>query len=368
MATHLTPDQLAIRDAARGFLRENCGLPQLRATIESGAGCNRPLWHRFAAELGFASLAIAPEYGGAGLGPIELALVAEELGAVLAPIPWFETAVLAAGALQEAGGSPHLADIAAGTTSATLALRGAGTAPLLHNIGPTITAGRLHGTAHYVPFGAYADLLLVAAREAGISLLALPANTPGIRVEQLVSMDATRPLAHVHFDNIDITQARVGAPGAAGPALARTLAQAAAILAAEQVGGMQRSLDETVAYSLQRVQFGRLIGSFQALKHRMADMKLLLEAARSATLWATTQLASNAPDAATACAAARAYCTDAYLAIAADAIQLHGGIGFTWDHHAHWYFKRARGSATLLDTQAILREQVAQTILNDAIT
>ena len=368
MATHLTPEQVAIRDATRAFLRENCGFDQLRTTIDSGAGCNQALWHRFARELGFAGLAIAAEYGGAGLGPVELALVAEELGAVLAPIPWFETAVLAAGALQEAGGSAHLAAIAAGTASATLALRGPGNAPLLDNIGPAITASRLHGTAHFVPFGAYADLLVVAAREAGTSLVALPANTPGIRIEPLVSMDATRPLAHIHFDHIDITAARVGAPGTAGTALARTLAQAAAILAAEQVGGMQRSLGETVAYSLQRVQFGRLIGSFQALKHRMADMKLLLEAARSATLWATTQLANNAPDAATTCAAARAYCTDAYLSIAADAIQLHGGIGFTWDHHAHWFFKRARGSATLLDAQATVREQVAKTILDDVST
>jgi alkylation response protein AidB-like acyl-CoA dehydrogenase len=138
------------------------------------------------------------------------------------------------------------------------------------------------------------------------------------------------------------------------------------MLAAEQVGGMQRTLDEVVAYSLQRVQFGRVIGSFQAMKHRMADMKLKLEAARSAACWAASLLAEGATEAFAACAAARAYCSDAYLEIASEGIQLHGGIGFTWDHQAHLFFKRARGSFTLLDAPPVHRERVAVSLLGAA--
>ena len=366
MSARLTAEQQSIRDTARAFLRESCDFACLRRVIDGDASWDADLWKRFAGELGFAGLAISEAHGGSGLGPLELALVAEELGAVLAPLPWFETAVLAAGVLIHEGSATHLADIAHGRVTATLALRDAYATPLPGGIGPRIENGMLHGTAHFVPFGAIADLFLVAAHEVDISLLAIPRATPGVRVEKLVSMDLTRPLAHVHFDNVAIDALRAGAPGQGRAALEKTLALAAAILAAEQVGGMQRTLDEVVAYSLQRVQFGRVIGSFQALKHRMADMKLRLEAARSAATWAAVLLAEDAPDAPTACAAARAYCTDAYLEIASEGIQLHGGIGFTWDHHAHLFFKRARGSSTLLDAPSIHRERVAFALLGAA--
>jgi alkylation response protein AidB-like acyl-CoA dehydrogenase len=366
MGARFTAEQQSIRDTARTFLRETFGLDRLRRVLADDAGWDAELWQRFAGKLGFAGLAIPEAHGGSGLGPRELALVAEELGAVLAPIPWFETAVLAAGTLLHAGATTHLADIAQGRLTATLALRDANATPLPHGIGPRIENDILSGTAHFVPFGNIADLFVVAARETQISLAAVPRATPGVRVEQLVSMDITRPMAHVHFDNAAITALRVGAPNQAGAALEKSLSLAAAILAAEQVGGMQRTLDEVVAYALQRVQFGRVIGSFQALKHRMADMKLKLEAARSAATWAATLLAEDAPGAATACAAARAYCTDAYLDVASEGIQLHGGIGFTWDHHAHLFFKRARGSATLLDPPSHHRELVASALLGAA--
>ncbi|MEJ0048915.1 MAG: acyl-CoA dehydrogenase family protein [Rhodospirillales bacterium] len=366
MSTRLTAEQQSIGDTARAFLRESCNLANLRRIIDNGANWDAGLWKRFAGELGFAGLAIPEQYGGSGLGPLELSLVAEELGAVLAPIPWFETAVLAAATLQHAGATRHLADIAHGRATATLALRDARATPLPDGIGPTIANGMLTGTAHFVPFGAIADLFVVAAREVGISLVAIPRGTRGVRVEKLVTMDLTRPLAHVHFDNIDISALRTGSAGSGDAALEKSLALAAATLAAEQVGGMQRTLDEVVAYSLQRVQFGRPIGSFQAMKHRMADMKVKLEAARSAASWAATLLVESSPDAFAACAAARAYCTDAYLDIASEGIQLHGGVGFTWDHHAHLFFKRARGSATLLDPPAVHREQVAHVLLGAA--
>jgi alkylation response protein AidB-like acyl-CoA dehydrogenase len=366
MDCRLTADQESIRDAARAFLRDACDFAAVRRVIDGDEGWDAGLWRQFGGELGFAGLAIPEAHGGSGLGPLELAVVAEELGAVLAPIPWFETAVLAAGLLMHAGDGHHLADIAAGRVAATLAVRDALAVPLPDGIGPRIEDGVLSGTAHFVPFGAATDLFVVAAREVGVSVAAVPRGAAGVRVEKLVSMDLTRPLAHVHFDHVEIGGMRVGAPGEGGAALDRTLAVAAAMLAAEQVGGMQRTLDEVVAYSLQRVQFGRVIGSFQAMKHRMADMKLKLEATRSAACWAASLLAEGAAEAFAACAAARAYCSDAYLEIASEGIQLHGGIGFTWEHHAHLFFKRARSSFTLLDAPYVHRERIAVSLLGAA--
>lgn len=373
--TGLTDDQIFIRDSARDFLRDQADFDRLRKTVD-GAGWDRELWTSFAGELGFAGIGIAEADGGAGLGAVELALIAEELGRTLAPIPWFETAVLAATAIAEAGSDAQrqalLGPIARGETIATLAMRDAAGRPVPEGIGPILTregdGWRLSGRAHFVPFGAVADLLVVAAREVGssgwdgISLIALPAAD--LPREALNSFDLTRPLAHVDLDVAVPADAVLGEAGAAGPALRRTLAIAAGILASEQVGGIQRTLDETVEYSKQRVQFGRLIGSFQAMKHRMADMKLWLEAARSAAAMAADAIARDGDDMETLCASARAYCSDAYLRAVADGIQLHGGIGFTWEHHAHLFFKRARATATLLDPPAHHRELVAQAIID----
>lgn len=373
--TGLTDDQAFIRDSARDFLRDQADFDRLRKTVD-GAGWDRDLWSSFAGELGFAGIGIAEADGGAGLGAVELSLIAEELGRTLAPIPWFETAVLATTAIAEAGNaaqkSAFLSPIARGETIATLAMRDEAGRPIPEGIGPTIAKDgdgwRLSGRAHFAPFGAVADLLVVAAREAGssgwdgISLIALPAAD--LAREPLNSFDLTRPLAHIDLDASVPADAVLGEAGTAGLALRRTLAIASGILASEQVGGMQRTLDETVEYSKQRVQFGRVIGSFQAMKHRMADMKLWLEASRSAAAMAADAIARDAPDMEALCASARAYCSDAYLRIVADGIQLHGGIGFTWEHHAHLFFKRARATATLLDPPAHHRELVARFIID----
>ncbi|SNS27058.1 Acyl-CoA dehydrogenase [Sphingomonas laterariae] len=375
MSAGLTDDQIFIRDSARNFLRDQADFDRLRKAVD-GAGWDRELWASFAGELGFAGIGISEANGGAGLGPVELSLIAQELGSTLAPIPWFETAVLAATAIAEAGTEAQqatlLAPIARGEAIATLAMRDAAGQPLPDGIGPVLTkdgAGwRLTGRAHFVPFGEAADLLVVAARTAGstgwdgISLIALPAAN--LKREGLTSLDLTRPLAHVDLDLAVDDDAILGEAGQAGPALRRTLAIASAILASEQVGGMARTLDETVEYSKQRVQFGRLIGSFQAMKHRMADMKLWLEAARSAAAMAADAVERNGDDMETLASSARAYCSDAYLRITADGIQLHGGIGFTWEHHAHLFFKRARGTASLLDSPAHQRELVARAIID----
>ena len=378
MGLALTDEQQAVRDAARDYLRDHAGLERLRATIAAGTGWDEELWRGFAGELGFAGAGIAEADGGIGLGPIEQALILEELGYTLAPIPWFESVVLAGGPITAlATGEARatlLGGIASGETIATLAIRDQAGIALPGGIGPRIAADgdgwRLDGTAHYVPFGHVATLLLVAARSGdgddwdGISLVALPADTPGVTVQREVSLDLTRPYATIKFDNVRLGSERLlGAPGEAGPPLAHSLAVAAGLLAAEQLGGATRSLEETVAYAKDRVQFGRTIGSFQAVKHRLADMKLLVDYARTAVDWAANAIADG-PDIARVSAGARAYCTEAYLACAADAIQLHGGIGFTWEHHAHLFFKRARSSASLLDPPATHREALACTLID----
>jgi len=373
MSFALTEEQVAVREAARDYLRDHADFERLRRTIESEAGWDKPLWQGFAQELGFAGLGIAEAHGGIGLGPVEQALILEELGRVLAPIPWFESVVLAAGTIAEAGSEAQraalLPSIASGETIATLAMRAPSGAALPAGIGPRLSGGRISGEAHYVPFGHVAQLLLVAARNDvgdgwdGISLIAIPSDQPGISVERVTSLDLTRPYATVRFDNVaaDAGQALTGG----GTALRRALAAASGLLASEQLGGAARSLDETVAYSKERVQFGRVIGSFQAMKHRMADMKLLVDTARSAADWAARAIAAGG-DFTLAAAGARSYCSEAYLACAADAIQLHGGIGFTWEHHAHLFFKRARASATLLDPPAEHRETIAKAIIDKA--
>jgi len=187
-----------------------------------------------------------------------------------------------------------------------------------------------------------------------------------VRIERQVSLDVTRPYSTVRFQQVAIGPGQiVGTVGEAGRPLAAALSAAAGLLASEQAGGAARSLEETVAYAKERVQFGRVIGSFQAVKHRLADMKLLVDSARSAADWAARAIAAGG-DFETASAGARSYCSEAFMTCAADAIQLHGGIGFTWEHHAHLFFKRARASLTLLDPPSDHRETIARAIIDRA--
>lgn len=381
MALSYSDDQLAIREAARSFLGDQAGFERLRHTVDGDAGWDAALWHGFAIDLGFAGLGIAEDDGGIGLGPLEQALILEELGRTLAPIPWFESVVLAGGVITRVATgeqrSALLRQIAAGEAIATLAMRDASGGSLPAGIGPRLVESSdgwiLEGDAHFVPFGHVASLILVVARSEGangwdgLSLVALPAGTQGVSVERQVSLDLTRPYSTISFDQIAVVRDQIiGTAGAAGRPLARALAAAGGLLASEQVGGAARSLEETVAYSKDRVQFGRVIGSFQAVKHRLADMKLLVDSARSAADWSARAIAA-AGDFETAAAGARSYCSETFLTCAADAIQLHGGIGFTWEHHAHLFFKRARASATLIDSPLDCRETIARAIIDHAV-
>ena len=368
----LSEDQQALRDAAQTYLDDHAGFERLRATLDGGAGWDEALWRGFAVEMGFAGLGVAEAYGGSGLGAVEQALVLEALGRVLAPIPYFESAVLSAAIIEATGDADQRAQmlpaIASGRTIATLAWRDARGVGARGGAGArlekTAEGWRLRGEAHYVPFGHVATLVLVAAQgPEGLSIVAVPAPNVGVEVERRTSLDLTRPYATLRFDAAVSESQVLGAPGAAAGPLRGALTLAAGLLAAEQLGGAARSLEETVAYAKQRVQFGRTIGSFQAVKHRLADMRLLVDSARTAAAWAADSIAGGG-DFDLACAGARAYCSEAYLTCAADAIQLHGGIGFTWEHHAHLFFKRARASATLLDPPAAHRERIAHALLD----
>ncbi|MEI9849642.1 MAG: acyl-CoA dehydrogenase family protein [Sphingomonas sp.] len=361
MQFDLTDDQRMIRESARRFLRDDACHARLRGIVNADAGYDPRTWEGLAREQGFAGLMIPQAYGGAGLGAIEMALVLEETGGTLAVVPFFETAVLAVQAILSAGSEEQkarlLPDIAAGKVRAAFA----GTAGR-----PALSGGRLTGTARFVTFGHLADLLLVATSDG--SLLALPAATPGISVERLPSLDRTRPLAHVGFDLEVPPEAILGPPGGSAAAIARTLEVAAGLLAAEQTGGAQFCLDSTVGHVRERVQFGRPIGAFQAIKHILADMMALVEASRSGAYYAAVAIDRDDGERGEACSVALSWASDCYRHCAGEAIQLHGAIGFTWEHHAHLYFKRARSSSTWLGTAERHRERIAAILLDGADT
>ncbi|TWB25687.1 acyl-CoA dehydrogenase family protein [Nitrospirillum bahiense] len=370
----LTDDQRAIRDSAQAFLQEAAGLDRLRATIEADAGWDAELWHNLAVDMGYAGLMVPEAYGGIGGGAVDMALVLEETGARLAMAPFFETAVLGVqtilGAGTEAQKRSLLPGLADGSTKATLALTGPQGRPAPDGVTAWLRAEeeawRLSGESCFVPFAHVADLLLLAARAPlsagprGISLLALPRDATGLRVERQPGLDPTRPLCRLTFDNVAVAPDQIlGTAEEAGPVLERILATAAGLLAAEQTGGAAFCLATTVDYTQQRVQFGRKIASFQAVKHELADMMVAVEAARSAALYAAAAIDTDT-DLLEACSTAKSWCSDAYRHCAGETIQLHGGIGFTWEHHAHLYFKRAWSSSAWLGDPAHHRERVAR--------
>jgi len=351
----LSDDQRAIQEAARDFLTDAANPDVIRTAVESTSGFDEALWQNLAVEMGFAGLMVPEEFGGLGLGAVEMALVLEETGRVLAPVPFFETAVLAVQAIVAAGSEAQKAALLPRIVEGTRAsFAGTGRRPVLAD-------GRLTGTADFVTFAHVAELIVVATSDG--SLVVLDAGTPGLTVEALPSLDRTRRFATVTFDCAVTPDMVLGTPGSAYAAIERVLTIGAGLLAAEQSGGMQFSLDATVDYAKQRVQFGRLIGSFQAYKHMLADMMLLVEASRSAAYYAAAAIDEDNEELAEACHVARGYVSDAYRSVTGDAIQLHGGIGFTWEHHAHLYFKRARATSSWLGTPDAHREALAALLL-----
>jgi alkylation response protein AidB-like acyl-CoA dehydrogenase len=367
-------EQDQLRDAVRRFLEAKSPSSEVRRLMETTEGYDPAVWNQMANELGLQSIHIPEEYGGQGFTFVELAIVLEEMGRVLLCAPYFSTVVLAADALMNAGTKEQQAEllpgIASGETIATLAFTepngkwdASGIEMVATGSGDHYT---LNGTKMFVIDGHTANLVVVAARtegssgEDGISFFAVEGDASGLNRTALSTMDQTRKQARLDFDNV--TARPIGDPGSAWPALSKTLDQAAVGLANEMVGGAQKVLEMSVEYAKVRVQFGRPIGSFQAIKHKCADMLLEVESGKSAAYYAAWAAAEDNEELPVAASLAKAYCSDAYFHAAAENIQIHGGIGFTWEHDAHLYFKRAKSSEILLGDATYHRELLAQRI------
>jgi alkylation response protein AidB-like acyl-CoA dehydrogenase len=362
-------EQEELRKSVRRFLEDKSPETEVRRLMETTEGYDPAVWSQMAQQLGLQGLAIPEEFGGSGFTYVELIVVLEEMGRALLCAPYFSTVALAANALLNAGDDnakkEYLPGIASGDTIATLAI----TEPAgkWDEAGITLQATgsgeswTLNGAKSFVIDGDTAGLILVAARTpAGVSLFAVPGDAPGLTRTPLATMDQTRKQAKLDFAN---TPARlIGTDGSGWATLSKTLDLAAVALAAEQVGGGQKVLEMSVEYAKVRVQFGRPIGSFQAIKHKCADMLLEVESAKSAAYYAGWAAAEDSDELPVVASLAKAYCSDAYFHAAAENIQIHGGIGFTWEHPAHLYFKRAKSSELYLGDPTYHRELLAQRI------
>ncbi|GAA0570338.1 acyl-CoA dehydrogenase family protein [Actinomadura welshii] len=350
----VTEEQRELRDALRRFFADRSPSAEVRRLMGTAEGHDPRTWALMAEQLGLQGLAIGEEHGGAGYGMRELAVVFEEMGRAVVCAPFLAT-VTAAAALQAGeGGHDLLPGIADGTTIATLAVAEEDGSWDPGSVSAVFEDGVLRGTKDFVLDGHIADLVLVAARGTnGVGVYAVQDDTNLVR-SALPTLDQTRKLARITLDGVPAR--RVGGEDA----LRRALDVAAVALAAEALGGAQRTLDMTVEYAKVRHQFGRPIGSFQAIKHRCADMFVLVESARSAVLNAAAAADGNPAGLPAAAALAKAYCSDAYAHTAGEAIQLHGGIGFTWEHDAHLYFKRAQASRQLFGTPDRHRGRLAE--------
>jgi alkylation response protein AidB-like acyl-CoA dehydrogenase len=363
----VSDEQLALRDAVRRFLADRAPLPRVRALMDTPDGIDRAVWDQAGTQLGLQGIAIPEAYGGGGFTFAEQAIVLEELGGALYGGPYLASAVLAATALlaspDEAARRELLPGIASGQTVATLAFTEddgswAPEAVRLAASGDGV-GWVLDGHKSFVLDGHTADLILVVARAgSGLALFAVQPGAQGLVRRGLPTLDQTRKLARLEFGSVPARL--IDGDGAA--VLARTLDVAAIALAAEQLGGAQRALDMAVSYAKDRQQFGRPIGSFQAIKHRCADLLLEVESLRSAVGYAAAAVAEDSAEIPVVASLVKAYASDVYFHVAAESIQIHGGIGFTWEHDAHLYFKRAKASELFLGDASYHREHLAERI------
>ena len=384
-----TDEQLMIRDTAQAFLAEVSTSEAIRAAMATEQGYDPALWQQVCRDLVWPALHIPAQYGGMGLGYVELVAMLEQMGRYLFCSPFFSTVCLGVNALLLAGTDEQkktwLPRITEGTTAAlahadALAGTAAGrwdNATITAIAQPRGNGYLLNGDYRYVCDGASAELLILAARapgtqgDDGISLFVLPANHPGVERQLLPTLDQTRKQASIHLRNVQVgADARMGSAGNAGGILNLILDLAAIALAAEQTGGAQQCLDMAVAYTKERVQFGRSIASFQAIKHKAADMMLRVEVARSGVYYAACvaqealESGPLAGELAEAASIAKSYCSDAYFKNAAECLQMHGGVGFTWEYDVHLHFKRAKASEHYLGNAAYHREKLAQLLLD----
>jgi alkylation response protein AidB-like acyl-CoA dehydrogenase len=346
-----------LRGAVRSVLEEKAAAADVLARTESGVTYDAGLWHTLAAEIGCAGLLIPEEHGGAGASFREVAVVAEEIGRSVAPVPFLGSAVVATVALLAAGDTELLSGLADGSLTAALAVPFESTPGGLPEakvrIGPA--AGddpkgtyRLSGSVSGVADALPADVLLVPADGVPYGLYVVRASSAGLSKAPVTSLDMTRQLCDITLDSVPAR--RIAGGPEADSAIEAALRAGAGILAAEQLGLAERALDITLAYVKQRYQFARPVGSFQALKHRFADWWVAVTQARAASRYAAACLASEDADVMVAVALAKSVCSEAALLAGQEMIQLHGGIGFTWEHPAHLYLKRAKSTALAFGT------------------
>jgi alkylation response protein AidB-like acyl-CoA dehydrogenase len=339
----LSDDQRALRDAARAFLERETPISYARAMMDDARGYRDDVWQKMA-RLGWMGLTFAEDAGGVGEGFSSLAILLAEMGRVVLPGPYFSSVVLAGHAIAEAGSDAQRKDLLPAICSGELIAAFAHDATEVE-----VRDDRLTGTARYVFDGAAASRIIVATS------MGLFVTQPGaVTAVPVITMDATRKVAHLTFDGTPAERLEGDAA-----ALQRVLDRAYVGLAAEMLGGAERVIELAVDYAKQRVQFDRPIGSFQAVKHRAADMALDVDSLRNAVNYAAWAVERNHPDATLAASMAKAYASDAYRRVAASGIQVHGGIGFTWEHDMHLYFKRAKASEVAFGNADWHRERMA---------
>jgi alkylation response protein AidB-like acyl-CoA dehydrogenase len=367
MELSFSESQDELRRAARRFLEVASSEERVRAAMETEQGYDTGVWEQLSEELAWTALTIPEEYGGLGMTYRDLHPLMEEMGRALLCSPFFSTICLGANALLLGGSDDqkrrYLPGIAAGETTATLTHTDGGDA----TYSPNETGYILRGEKRFVLDGHTADLLIVLARSEGskggeeVSLFLVPGDAEGVKRAWLPTMDQTRRLASVELGDVAVpADALLGQEGGGSDLCGQTLDLARIALAAEQVGAAEMCLEMSVEYAKVRQQFGRPIGSFQAIKHKCADMLMMIESARSAAFYASALAAQGDPNLEEASSSAKAFCSDTFFHCAAETIQIHGGIGFTWEHPAHMYFKRAKATEVLLGDPSFHRERVAE--------
>jgi alkylation response protein AidB-like acyl-CoA dehydrogenase len=369
-------EQEMLRSSARDFLAKEAPMSYVRKMMEDERGYTDDLWRKMA-ELGWMGLILPEAYGGAGLDFVDMVVVLEEMGRAVLPGPFFSTVILGGVAIAEGGSAeqkrrllPKIADGSVKATLAQLEASGRWDAEGVELVAKPAGGGYvLHGTKLFVPDANVADVFVVAARAPGskgaegVSLFLVDARTPGIAVTMLKTMDQTRKLGEVVFTDVKVgADALLGKAGEGWKLLERVADRGKVGLAAEMCGGAQKVLEMSVEYAKVREQFGKPIGSFQAIQHKCANMLVEVESSKSITYYAAWAVANDVPEAPLAAAMAKAYTSDAYRHTAGEGIQIHGGIGFTWEHDLHLYFKRAKSSEVTFGDATWNREIVARLI------
>ena len=354
----LSESQEFLKDSARKFFAGECPSGEMRRLMETDTAYDAALWSKLA-DQGYTGIIFPEAYGGVGLGKVELMLLMEEAGRALLPGPFFSTVVLA-GSVLDAVASPahkqkYLSPICRGEARATVAILESNASWNPHDVQLTAANGKLTGEKYFVSDAAVADFIIVVARN---GVFVVNAKAPGLKISPMTAMDLTRKLYLVEFNNPPAEEI------SATTDLARAFDVATAALSAELVGGMQRTLDITVEYAKTRKQFGKPIGTFQAVQHQCADMYLETESSRSAVYYAGWALEENSPDATVAVSIAKMYASDAARTVGNRGIQIHGGMGFTWENDVHLYYRRAKGSKTAFGDATFRRERIASAVVD----